>query len=40
MDGKIGGNSVPGETLFIGPILRDRKEADSVDLDETEEDQG
>ena len=21
MDGKLGGNSVPGETLFIGPIL-------------------
>ena len=41
MDGKLGGNSVPGETLFIGPILGDRKGgADSVDLDEPEDDQG
>ena len=37
LDGKLGGNSVPGETLFIGPIPRDRKEADS---DSAEDDQG
>ena len=40
MDGKLGGNSVPGEESFIGPIFRGRNDVDSVGLDGAEDDQG
>ena len=40
VEDKLGGNSVPGERLFIGLIFRECRGIDSVDLDDAEDDQG
>ena len=40
VDGKLGGNSVPGEKSFIGAVSRESKGTDAIDLDGAKDVQG